>query len=146
MKELDAQSNPILVKDDKSPIALSYRIRYTGLEGSGNRFSRAYGVTTMEEGINRVMQVIFYATLRQIVGARMVEIEALEILTVRELLAELIHRYPALAREMFDEDGNLYSHVRVMINGRDLSFVDDNLEARISSADTISIFPAVGGG
>jgi len=92
------------------------------------------------------MQVIFYATLRQIVGARMVEIDALEILTVRELLAEIIHRYPALAREMFDEDGNLYSHVRVIINGRDLSFVEDNLEARISSADTISIFPAVGGG
>ena len=92
------------------------------------------------------MQVIFYATLRQIVGARMVEIDAPEIFTVRELLAEIIHRYPDLAREMFDEEGNLYSHVRVIINGRDLSFVDDNLEERISSADTISIFPAVGGG
>jgi molybdopterin synthase sulfur carrier subunit len=93
-----------------------------------------------------IMDVIFYATLRQIVGARTVEIDAPEIFTVRELLAEIIRRYPALAREMFDEDGNLYSHVRVIINGRDLSFVDDNLEARISSADTISIFPAVGGG
>lgn len=92
------------------------------------------------------MDVIFYATLRQIVGARMVEIDAPEIFTVRELLAEIIRRYPALAREMFDEGGNLYSHVRVIINGRDLSFVDDNLEARVSSADTISIFPAVGGG
>lgn len=92
------------------------------------------------------MQVVFYATLRQIVGARTVEIDAPEIFTVRELLAEIIRRYPALAREMFDEDGNLYSHVRVIINGRDLSFVDDNLEARVSSADTISIFPAVGGG
>jgi molybdopterin synthase sulfur carrier subunit len=92
------------------------------------------------------MDVIFYATLRQIVGARMVEIDAPEIFTVRELLAEIIRCYPALAREMFDEDGNLYSHVRVIINGRDLSFVDDNLEARVSSADTISIFPAVGGG
>jgi molybdopterin converting factor small subunit len=47
---------------------------------------------------------------------------------------------------MFDEAGNLYSHVRVIINGRDLLFVDDHLEARITPADTISIFPAVGGG
>ena len=92
------------------------------------------------------MNVIFYATLRQIVGARSVEINAPEIFTVRALLAEIIHRYPALAREMFDEDGNLYSHVRVIINGMDLSFVDGNLESRIASADTISIFPAVGGG
>jgi len=65
----------------------------------------------MQEGINRDMDVIFYATLRQIVRCQDGGDRRSRDFTVRELLAEIIRRYPALAREMFDEDGNLYSHV-----------------------------------
>ena len=92
------------------------------------------------------MKVNFYATLRQIVGVKTVEVDAPEGVTIRELLLEIARRYPALSREMFDKRGNLHAHIHVFINGRESSFIEDNLDARVQLSDTISVFPAVGGG
>jgi len=92
------------------------------------------------------MKVNFYATLRDIVGTKTVELEVTEGMTARDLIREVTRRYPRLARELLDRKGNLYGHVHVFINGRDLSFVEDTMEARLSAEDTINIFPAVGGG
>jgi len=92
------------------------------------------------------MKVNFYATLRQIVGTKIVEVDVPEGITIRELLHKVARMYPALSREMFDKGGNLYPHIHVFVNGRESSFIEDNLEAQVKSTDTISIFPAVGGG
>ena len=90
------------------------------------------------------MKVHFYATLRDIVGTKTVELEVPEGMTARDLIREVTRRYPRLSRELLDKQGNLLGHV--FINGRDLSFIDDTLEARLSAEDTVNIFPAVGGG
>ena len=92
------------------------------------------------------MRVNFYATLRQIVGTKIVEVDAPEGVTLQELLLKVASMYPALSREMFDKRGNLNPHIHVFVNGRESSFIEDNLEAQVKSTDTISIFPAVGGG
>ncbi len=92
------------------------------------------------------MQVNFYATLRQVVGAKSVEIPFREGMTARQLLAEVIHLYPGLRTELFDGKGDLYHHVHVFINGRDVPFLEDSLDTLLSSADAVSIFPAIGGG
>jgi len=92
------------------------------------------------------MKVNFYATLRDIVGTKTVELEVPEGMTARDLIREVTRRYPRLSRELLDKQGNLLGHVHVFINGRDLSFIDETLEARLSAEDTVNIFPAVGGG
>ena len=92
------------------------------------------------------MKVNFYATLRQIVGTKIVEVDVPEGITIRELLLEVTRRHPALSREMFDKSGNLHAHIHVFINGREYSFIEGKLEARVKLSDTISVFPAVGGG
>ncbi len=92
------------------------------------------------------MKVNFYATLREIVGGRTVEIPLEDGTTLESLLETLFERYPRLRQELIDEQGNLYPHVHVFINGRDAPFLDAGLQTPISTQDVISIFPAVGGG
>jgi molybdopterin synthase sulfur carrier subunit len=92
------------------------------------------------------MQVSFYATLRYIVGEKTVDFPHQEGITLREFVEEIVERYPGLRPELLDSDGQLMSHVHVIVNGRDAPFLVDGIEARLSPGDKISIFPAVGGG
>ena len=92
------------------------------------------------------MKVKFYATLRKIVGAKLIDVSLDEGATVRDLIEEITRRYPALRPEMLDEGGNLYGHVHVFINGRDAPFLEGGLDSTISPDDEVGIFPAVGGG
>ena len=92
------------------------------------------------------MKVKFYAALRQIVGGKTVEVEFLEGMTLRQLVQGLTARFPRLNAELFDETGNLYGHVHLFVNGRDVTFLPDKMDTRLKQADEVSIFPAVGGG
>ncbi len=92
------------------------------------------------------MKVNFYATLRPLVGQKTVEIELPEGATVQQLIDALVARYPSLRPELVDEEGRLHGHVHVFVKGRDVYYLEQDVETPISSADKIDIFPAVGGG
>lgn len=92
------------------------------------------------------MHINFYATLRPIVGTKTIDLPLAEGITVQQLLEEVIERYPALYKELFDDQGELYGHVHVFINGRDAPFLDNALETKLALSDTVDIFPAVAGG
>ena len=93
-----------------------------------------------------MVKVNFYSTLRQIVGKKTVELSLPIGATVRQLIGEVVRSYPALRPEMVDEHGELLGHVHVFINGRDSSFLAETLNTELRPDDTISVFPAVGGG
>lgn len=92
------------------------------------------------------MKVNFFATLRQIVGQKTVEFDLPENTTVREFVEIVVTRYPPMREELLDEDGNLYRHVHVFVNGRDAPFLDNGMDTVIQPGDTLNVFPAVGGG
>jgi len=92
------------------------------------------------------MIVHFYATLRQVVGKREVDVVVPEHASVRQLVDEIVTQYPALRREMVDKKNNLHSHIHIFVNGRDITHLEGGLDYRLSPDDTISIFPPVGGG
>jgi len=92
------------------------------------------------------MEVNFFAGLRQIVGQKTVEIPLSEGATARQLVKEVVRCYPPMEQELLDEHGDLYGHVHVVINGRDIRYLDGGMERVISSDDRVSIFPAIGGG
>lgn len=92
------------------------------------------------------MKVHFYSTLREVVGQKTVDFDLPEGVTIKQLVDEVVHQYPLLKRELLDEQGDLYRHVHVFVNGRDVPFLEDRVETPLSSRDKISIFPAVGGG
>lgn len=92
------------------------------------------------------MIVNYYATLRQVVGVRQVEFSLPQGGTLRQLIEEMVKRYPGLNREMLDRNGNLQSHIHIYVNGRDSTLLDGSMDTILATDDTISIFPPVGGG
>ena len=92
------------------------------------------------------MKINFYATLRQIVGGKTLDLDIPEGATLRQLLDEIIQLHPLIRGELFDETGELYGHVHVLVNGRDAPYLENVLDTTLNPGDTVSIFPAVGGG
>ena len=92
------------------------------------------------------MKVNFYATLRQVVGAKTVEFDVPVNGTVWQLVDAIITRFPPMRKELLDDNGQLYGHVHVFINGRDAPFLIDGLDTIIQPGDVLNVFPAVGGG
>ncbi len=91
------------------------------------------------------MQVRVYATLRPIVDGSTVTLDAGPGDTFRSLLAELVRKWPAMQKELFDAGGNLSTGIHVFLNGRDIRYLD-GLDMVIPEAAEVRIFPPVGGG
>jgi len=51
-----------------------------------------------------------------------------------------------LEPELLDGDGQLWRHVHVMVNGRDVPYLERGLHTPLSADDTLDVFPPVGGG
>ena len=64
--------------------------------------------------------------------------------TVRELLDDLTHRFPALRGQLLEED-DLAPFVNVYLEGEDVR-TKDGLETRVDEASTIILLPAMAGG
>ena len=92
------------------------------------------------------MDINFYATLRVITGKKTVSFDVLDGITVRELLEKIFEAYPPLRNELMTAENDLHGHVHVFVNGRDVPYLANVLETKISSLDKLDIFPAVGGG
>jgi molybdopterin synthase sulfur carrier subunit len=92
------------------------------------------------------MKINFYATLRAIVGQKTVDLSLPQGSTVQHLIDLIVGTYPGLRPELLDEAGRLYPHVHVFINGRDAPYLDQAFATPVQMEDTVSVFPAVGGG
>ena len=92
------------------------------------------------------MKVNFYATLRSVVGAKEAEFNLPEGTTVRELVNEMIRCYPGLGPELLNEQGELYQHVHIFRNGRDVIYLEQGLDTPLEADEILGVFPAVGGG
>ncbi len=92
------------------------------------------------------MKVNFYATLRSVVGTKAAEFALPGGSTVRELVQEMIRCYPGLGPELLNEQGQLYQHVHIFLNGRDVMHLEQGLETALAEDEVLGVFPAVGGG
>lgn len=92
------------------------------------------------------MKVNFYATLRPIAGQKTIEFDFDEGTTAQQVLDAVVKRFPKMRDELVDENGHIYRHVHLFVNGRDAPFLENALNYKIKPGDKIDIFPAVGGG
>ena len=92
------------------------------------------------------MKVNFYATLRPIVGQKTVDIDIPDGATIGQLISSLVAAYPALRPEMLDEKGDLHGHIHFFVNGRDVPYLERQIDTVLQHDDIISVFPPVGGG
>lgn len=98
----------------------------------------------MSEAIN--MKVNFYATLREIIGGKTVELDVKPQITAHELVEMVVTEYPALRHELLDENNQFHRHMKFFINGREAVWLDDKMDTVIQPDDKVDIFPPVGGG
>ncbi len=92
------------------------------------------------------MKANFYATLRQITGQKTVEFVLPAEATIGELLRKVLETYPPMVEHLLDEQGELYRHVHLFINGRDVCYLENTLGTPLNPEDKVDFFPAVGGG
>lgn len=91
------------------------------------------------------MQVKVFATLRPIVGGANVPTKIQPGQTIRDLVNEMVTRWPDLRPQMLDDQGNLLQKIHIFIDGRNILF-SKGIETVIPEKANISIFPPVGGG
>jgi sulfur-carrier protein len=89
-----------------------------------------------------VTRVRIPPTLRdETAGAREVEVPGG---TVRDVLDDLVGRYPALAGRLF-EDGDVAPFVNVYVDGEDMR-TREGLETAAPAGSTVILLPAMAGG
>ena len=88
--------------------------------------------------------VKFFATVREVTGAKSREMEAD---TIRDLLDSLKVVYgERFTDAVFDRGtGNLKQFYSCMVNGRRIELLD-GYETKLSDNDAVALFPPVGGG
>ena len=91
------------------------------------------------------MRVKIFATLRQLVGEKEVEVRVDTGDTVRNVLKKLVAEYPALRERVLDDNGNLQGSVLLLLNGRNIEFLA-GLNSTIQESDELAIFPPIAGG
>ncbi len=91
------------------------------------------------------MKIEVYATLRDIVGAKSIYLDDVTEMTIEQMLQALYVKYPALRAKLTGNRDELYPAINIMINGRDMRYIN-GLKTVVTSRDAVSIFPPVGGG
>ena len=90
------------------------------------------------------MKVKLYATLRPLVGGSSVDVNAGPGDTVRQVIDELLERYPQLRDELM-QDGEISPRIHIFLNGREVRY-SGGLDMTIPEDADLRIFPPVGGG
>lgn len=91
------------------------------------------------------MRVKAYATLRDLLGGSQFDVPVSGRATVGQALQQFVRAHPDLETKLWDEHGKLTGYVTVLLNGRSIEYLA-GLETVVEDADTISLFPPVGGG
>ncbi len=91
------------------------------------------------------MLIKSYATLRDLLGWRSLEYPLVAGATVGDVLEALAHEHPDFGAKLWDRGGLLTGYITVLLNGRSVEYLS-GLATPVSDADTLSLFPPVGGG
>ncbi len=93
------------------------------------------------------IKVKFFATFRDLLGLKELELEVgpEENLKLIDLLEQLFQKFGEKFRNRILEGGNIRPQINIMINGRNIKFLDE-LNSPLKDGDTVALFPPVYGG
>ncbi len=91
------------------------------------------------------MNVRLFATLRDLLGTKSIEISVERPTAVRQVLEMIVESHPALGPKLWDAEGRLTGYLTVLLNGRSIEYLS-GLDTSVDDTDNISLFPPVGGG
>lgn len=91
------------------------------------------------------MQIKAYATLRDLLGAKVIEVPLTGPTDVEHVLRHLVADCPAFGKKLWNEDGKPTGYVTVLLNGRRVEYLA-GMATPVAEGDKIALFPPVGGG
>ncbi len=91
------------------------------------------------------MQVKFYASLRQVAGTKLMDVEFHPGISLRDVLVEVTQRVPGLVKFVWKEQGELSEFVHVFVNGVNFHQLS-GLDTPLNAEDHVDIFPPLVGG
>jgi molybdopterin synthase sulfur carrier subunit len=93
------------------------------------------------------IKVKIFAAFRDILGIKETELQLPSNVTVRSLVQTLSDKYShgELERQVFDESGKVHKYVKILVNGRDVDFLEGP-STQLKDGDTLAMFPPVAGG
>lgn len=94
------------------------------------------------------IRVRFFTTLREVAGKREVEVDAqdegMDILNLMHFLFGKLGE--DFKRSIMDpETGSIRRYIKIMVNGRDIEFLN-GLKTLVKKGDVVQLFPPIGGG
>lgn len=92
------------------------------------------------------MEWRLFATLAETAGAETVSVDVGPDPTVGDALDALLSAHPDLEDQLYDEDGDRYEHVRLLVDGDDPVSRGDGLAEPIDEGAELALMPAVSGG
>ena len=86
-------------------------------------------------------------TLKRIIGARKLDVDLADEASVEDLLSLMKKRWgEELSSHLFNpQSGCLIPHVRIMVNGRQIEFLN-GIDTPLTDGDEVLILPLVAGG
>ncbi|MBW2029891.1 MAG: MoaD family protein [Deltaproteobacteria bacterium] len=85
-------------------------------------------------------------SIKDVLGSREIEIRASGGCTLGQLLELMIEKWgEKLASKIFDAEGQVLRHTRLIINGQDIAFLN-GMETELKEGDEVLILPPVAGG
>jgi MoaD family protein len=91
------------------------------------------------------MRIKLFATLRDMVGAKTLDIPLAHSGTISDLLDAIGAAHPALKTKMVDEHGHLNGVVHILVNGRNTMWLD-GMDTVVHTDDDIALIPPAAGG
>jgi molybdopterin synthase sulfur carrier subunit len=94
-----------------------------------------------------IVKVRTILTLKTIMGSGEIELPVAEGSTLGQLITTLVNKYGNdLASHLYEPNSkNLRSYIRLMVNGRDIAFLE-GIETVLRNGDEVLILPPVSGG
>ena len=86
-----------------------------------------------------------FATLRDIAGAKTLDVPFEDGGTVRDLVAAIRTQNPAIANKLLDEVGEPSSIVHIYVRGRNVEWLD-GLDTPVKESDILILLPPSAGG
>ncbi|MFC7134819.1 MULTISPECIES: ubiquitin-like small modifier protein 1 [Salinibaculum] len=92
------------------------------------------------------MQWRLFATLAEAAGEAEAAVPTEGEVTLREAFDALLETHPSLEPEVFDEEGHLYDHVRLLVDGSDPFATGEGWDTTVDGDTELALFPPVSGG
>jgi sulfur-carrier protein len=91
------------------------------------------------------MRIKAYATLRDLLGAGVIEVPLDGAANIEQLLRRLVADCPPFGKKLWDDDGKPTGYVTILLNGRSVEYLS-GMATPVKDDDTVALFPPVGGG